>query len=133
MPLRKVLLFSASLSLNAASFVNVTARRLHVRKMIHSLAVIGTLVALDQARSSIDEVPTDQSTTNDSRSHISDATVQVSGISTNGALVSIVDRMIQAFNRNDLVLDPDEALFMNNVDGAGTPTIQARANIWYED
>lgn len=132
--LRKVLLFSVSLTNNAASFVNTTAKDLHIMRIVHQLTVQGVLVAADSALSSLDEVPTAQIQSNDSRAHISGVAVGTGTFSTNGGLNPTgVPQLVLNFRRGDLVLEPDEAIFMNNVDGAGTPTINARANIWYDD
>lgn len=132
--LRKVLLFSTALNDNAASFVNTTAKNLHIMRIVHQATVQGVLVAADSMLSSIDEVPVAQAQVNDSRSCISVVQVGSGTFSTNGGLnPGGVTQLVQNFRRNDLVLEPDEAIFLNNVDGAGTPTVNTRAIIWYDD
>lgn len=132
--LRKVMLFSTQLDNNVASFVNTTAKNLHIMRTVHQMTIQGVLVAADAALSSLDEVPVAQVQVNDSRSHISAVAVGSGTFSTNGGLnPSGTPQLVLNFRRNDLVLEPDEALFLNNVDGAGTPTVNTRVNIWYDD
>lgn len=131
--LRKVLLATATLQDNAQSFVNLTAERLHVKKIIIFGTIRGTLVATDEARVSLDEVPTIQLGIDDSRSHIIGGEMVNSSVSTNGAIVPGKFYAVLTFARNELTLDPDEALFLNLADVAGAPTVVARCNIYYED
>ena len=132
MPLRKATIFSSSLADNAGSFTNVTADRLHIRmldltaKAESSAGVIG-----DAASCSIDEIPITQAAVNDSRSHIMAVVAAVQGGT--GGVESTYPSKVLAFNRNDLVLDPDEALFMNNTDNSGALDVGFTLNIWYED
>ncbi len=134
MPLRKVNLFvSTTPSANLASFTNVTARRLHIRKTKLVLQIIATFVAFDGIVLELAESAADQSSITDSRSlldlvstFIGDATG--AGLSQNNAAQSQM-----AYNRGDLVLDPDESLFMNAIDVAGSPTARMNALIYYED
>lgn len=127
MPLRKAVMAGSALQDNVASFVNVTSKRLHIRKLVQTLVVRGTVVAGDDVRASIDEVPVDQMFNNDSRSHLMGLQVKAD------AAVNGAQRAVLSFNRNDLVLDPDEAIFLNNTDVQGAPTISSTCNIWYED
>lgn len=132
--LRKVMIFSVAFGNNVAAFVNTTGKDLHIMRIVHALTIQGTLVSADSAISSIDEQPVAQAQVNDSRAHISSVAVGSGTFSTNGGLnPSGTPQLVTNYRRGDLVLEPDEALFMNNIDGAGTPTINARANIWYDD
>lgn len=131
MPLRKVLLIVGSESNNAASFVNVTAERLHAKKLDLSIQGAGASSIGEISIMSFDEVPVRQSNVNDSRSHIGSVTYEVGGGT--GAVAGKTDRLVLAFNRNDLVLDPDEAWFMNTTTIVGPPVVDYRAQIWYED
>jgi len=133
MPLRKAVIFASTLGDNAGSFVNETARTLHVRKIVGTLQIAPTIVALDRVASSLDEVPAQQGRVNDSRSHIA-LLMQGIGDATGAGLAPYKpDRIVLSFNRDDLKLDPDEALFVNNTDLTGTPSIEAMWNIWYQD
>lgn len=134
MPLRKVnLAVAATPSNNMASFVNVTAKRLFIMRTVLKATVAPTVVALDHFVLSIDEVPTVQARVNDSRAHITDVR-QIVGDATGAGLAgNPPDREVLSFRKNDLILDPDEALFMNGEDIAGTPTLQGACNIWYDD
>ncbi len=134
MPLRKAnIAVSGTPSANMGSFVNVTARRLHIRKLDLSMIVSATVVALDQMALSVDEVPIVQQGTNDSRSHIM-AVRSIVGDSTGAGLSGTPgSSKILSFNRNDLVLDPDEAIFLNGSNIVGDPTFDGNLNVWYED
>lgn len=116
-----------------ASFVNVTARRLHMRKIVLAMQIRATVVALDQATISIDEIPVSQANVNDSRAHIMHVS-QLIGDATGAGLASVnPDRQILTFNREDLVLDPDEAFYLNGQDDAGGASLEATCNFWYQD
>ncbi len=118
---------------NMGSFVNVTARRLHIRKLDLSFIISATVVALDQMALGVDEVPVAQQGTNDSRSHIM-AVRGIVGDATGAGLAQVNGASkILSFNRGDLVLDPDEALFLNAANIVGDPTFDGNLNIWYED
>lgn len=131
MPLRKALLSSSSLQNNAASFTNLTNDRLHIRKLDLSTKSSGTAAVLgDAAGCSIDEVPVFQSSTNDSRSHIMAVSSQVIGGT--GAIESNTPARVLSFNRGDLVLDPDESIFMNTEDISGAMSVRFNLNIWYD-
>ncbi len=131
MPLRKVLLSSSVQSNNASSFVNQTAKRLHIKKIrgVQITAAADTLGEVNQ--SSLDEVPVTQANVNDSRSHIASTQYYVGGGT--GAVSGASQPVTLSFNRNDLFLDPDEALFVNNAAIIGSATPTAQWNIWYED
>lgn len=131
MPLRKALVSSSSLQDNAASFVNVTAKQLNIRKLDLKSLSESTAAALgDSARCSIDEVPADQSSLNDSRSHI--MSLDVAPIGGTGAVEVLQQQKVLSFNRGDLVLDPDDAIFMNIVNIVGSLDVGFALNIWYE-
>jgi len=132
MLLRKVNIISAVLTDNAASFVNQTADRLHLRKLVGRCRnVSGGGTVGDAARSSIDEIPVAQDGVNDSRAHIAVIQSQVAGGT--GAVEATSDNVVLTFERNQLFLDPDEAWFMNNVDVSGAMPISFAWNFWYED
>lgn len=132
MPLRKVHLHSQSLAANAASFTNVTARRLHILIIDQQAFPSSTALALgDAAVASIDEIPVNQINSSDSRSHISGVSVSVPGGT--GAIEGIYTRSVTVLNRGDLVLDPDESLFMNTLDKIGAPVVEWTCNFWYDD
>lgn len=131
MPLRKVNLATTILTDNVVSFVNVTSKRLHVMKVVGTNIGTAALVIGDLAESSLDEVPVGQNDVNDSRSHI--AVTALSAIGGTGGINSPVDRVVLSFNKSDLVLDPDEALFVNNRDRVGAPNMLATWNLWYDD
>lgn len=131
MPLRKVLLFSTAQNAAAASFTNVTARRLHIRKAQGYMASSVADSLGETNTSSLDEARTNQSTTNDSRAHI--ASVGAAVIGGTGAVVMQPASVIINFNRGDLVLDTDEAIFMNNSATVGAATPNTSWNLFYED
>ncbi len=128
--MRKVLLRASTLGDNVASFVNQTARRLHIRKEVLGLSANAATAAGDAAILSMDEVPVNQVQTNDSRSHIDH--VSWSGGAT-GDTKGSNGRAVLNWNRDDFVLDPDEAIFMNVLDITGAPPLNATANLWYQD
>lgn len=128
MSLRKVNIVSTSLTNNAGSFTNVTDKRLHIRKVILTMTTTGTLVAADDWSASVDEQPTLQFNVTDSRSHILGGRVKVP----TGASGKINLERTLSFNRGDLVLDTDEALFLNTSDIVGAPGINAAVNLFYE-
>jgi len=129
---RKAVLRTATLGNNGASFVNQTAKRLHIRKVIVRAMNGGSATVLgDIAQCSLDEVPVIQMTTDDSRSHI--AGTQCANVGGTGAIAMLTDREVLNFGRNDLVLDPDEALFLNTADVQGAPSFSGQAQIFYED
>jgi len=132
MPLRKVNIFTSALGDNSASFVNVTGDifdllRLDLTTVSESTA--GT--EGDAATCSIDEVPAAQVSVNDSRSHIMhiDGVVQAG---TGGVEVNPQSKIL-AFNRGDLLLRPDEAIFMNTIDVSGALDVGFSLNVWYDD
>jgi len=129
--LRKVVISSTSLSNNAASFVNETAVRLHITKLVGVLHP-GTTAIGDRATFSLDEVPVIQNSINNSRSHVMRVDLNHSGGT--GSTTSPNDRATMSFERGQLPLDPDDALFWNGRDSVGTPAISdASVNAWYED
>lgn len=130
--LRKATVVVTALQDNAGSFVNVTAERLHIRELdLQPVSVSTAGVLGDAVTTSIDEVPVQQASVNDSRSHIMSISSAVEGGT--GAIELSTKGKSKLFNRNDLVLDPDEALFVNTIDGGGTPAFRTNLNIWYED
>lgn len=131
MPLRKALLRASAFQNNAASFVNETAKRLHVRKLVLSMNPTAAGVLGDNAQMSLDEVPVRQDGTDDTRSHIMMGGYSVVGGT--GALHGPSVGKVLSFNRGDLVLDPDEAFFLNTNDASGTPGLSMAVNVWYED
>jgi len=129
MPLRKVMIRSNTLTDNAASFTNVTAKRLHILKMVLKVLQRGTIfVDGDQANVSIDEIPIAQKASNDSRSHIGSV-----DFAANTIAVTIAQTLVLTWNRDDFVLDPDESIFMNIEDQTGAPAISGSCNLWYDD
>lgn len=129
--LRKVLIFTSALTNNAGSFVNQTARRLHIIISDISGLPESTAGAIgDASIASLDEVPTIQARSNDSRSHIQSASAQVIGGT--GAIEAVYNNSSRRWNRNDLVLDPDEALFLNIEDTSGALDVGWAANLFYE-
>jgi len=123
---------SSALQDNAASFVNVTADRLHIRELDLRTSIESTAgVVGDAARCSIDEIPVSQMTVDDSRSHIMGLTSNVQGGT--GAVEATAPTQTKFFDRGDLVLDPDEAIFMNLADVSGALDVGFTLNIWYED
>jgi len=130
--LRKALIQTTSiLTDNAGSFVNVTAVDLHIRKIKLSIRLVGTLVALDSVVATIDEVPSSQRASNDSRAHIAYVYATVSATASLTQYGAVKDTI--TFERRQLVLEPDEALFLNVVDILGNPPNEILCNIWYED
>lgn len=130
--LRKAIISVTAKQNNAGSFVNVTAKDLHIRKIKLSIKPVSVLVVGDSAGLSVDEVPTIQFETNDSRAHVAFAWFQNPESAGDGPATS-APRDTITFNRDQLVLEPDEALFVNTQDLGGDPTMQASVNIWYED
>lgn len=134
MPLRKVnLAVNAAPSNNMASFTNVTARRLHIRKTVGTGNLQATVTALDHAILELAEQSTAVSSTNDSRALIDTMRFIVGDSTAYGLGLQPTQRAVLAFNRNDLVLDTDESLFVNGTDVVGTATIRANWNLFYED
>lgn len=125
--LRKVLLRTAAETDNAASFVNESGDDLHIRKIVMDTAQ-ATVANGDEYSASIDEVPTTQAGTNDSRAHVLHCASQAEGTVGN---FSPNARAQISFERGQLVLEPDEALFLN-IAVTGTGTGSTRCNIWYE-
>lgn len=130
--LRKAIISVTTKQNNAGSFVNVTAKNLHVRKLKLSIKPVSTQVAGDSALISIDEVPVLQFEVNDSRAHIAAAWFQNYEV-VDAAPTTSSPKDTITFNRDQLVLEPDEALFVNTQDLGGDPTMQASVNIFYED
>ncbi len=130
--LRKVNVGSTSLTNNAASFVNQTADRLHIRKVVGRVVNTTTASTIgDSATSSLDEVPVAQNIVNDSRSHI--AQIQGKAPGGTGSAEPVADNVMLTFERGQLFLDPDEALFVNNTDVSGAMAAVFMWNLWYED
>lgn len=129
--LRKVLIAVATLQDNAGSFTNLTGDTLHVRKVTLRVGSATTNWTLgDTATASLDEIPSTQDFVNDSRSHILGVE-----LTQNGATGSLdpAERIVHLeFNRNDLILRPDEALFLNTTDISGAPTMRTKCQIYYE-
>lgn len=128
--LRKALVAAATLQNNAGSFLNLTNDKLHIRRIQAKLRVRGTIVALDEATLSIDEEPVAGHATNDSRAHLLDVKVKIGDV---GSFGNNQAQDIIFFERGELVLDSDDAIFMNTVDDGGAPTVLATMNIYYED
>lgn len=134
MPLRKVnLAVNATPSNNMASFTNVTAKRLHIRKTIGSANFAATVVALDHATLELAERSTTISGVNDSRALIDIVRLIVGDATGYGLGLQPIPRAVLAFNRGDLVLDTDESLFVNGNDVTGGGTIRGNWNLFYED
>jgi len=133
--LRKALISSTLLQDNAGSFVNVTAKDLHIRKLKLSLRQGGAIVRGDAYEASVDEVPAIQATVNDSRAHIQHGLIQASEQvgADGGTGLYGPQKDTMTFERGQLVLEPDEALFLNTSDLGGAPTVITKLNIWYED
>lgn len=93
------------------------------------MVIRGTLTAADEATWSIDEVPVNQLRTNDSRSHIVGGAIKTGDA---GGIAPTKSAKVLSFNRGDLVLDTDEALFLNTADITGAPTVNTSVNVWYE-
>ncbi len=131
MPLRKVLLSTTTVSNNAVSFVNQTARRLKIRKSIMGISSSEADSLGEANNASLDEVPVNQHRSNDSRSHIDYVKGNVGGGT--GAIVMAPGRAVLSFGPNDLVLDPDEALFLNTQADIGSAIPRSTVNLFYED
>lgn len=133
--LRKVLLSATTYSNNARSFVNETAKDLHIRKLDMSVRNTSTMVAGDSATASLDEVPVIQAGTNDSRSHIGHVSMQVEEGSEATAHFGVNgnSRLVLTFQRTQMVLEPDEGIFWNTESSGGDPTALMNCNVWYED
>lgn len=129
--LRKVNIHSTVLTDNAASFVNQTADRLHMRKLVGRARSRGASTIGDLASSSLDEIPVSQATVNDSRAHIAQVSLDADGGT--AAVGMTASNVVLTFERGQLFLDPDEAWFMNNLDEVGAPPVRFSWNIWYED
>jgi len=84
----------------------------------------------DIAHFSLDEIPVTQLRINDSRSHVMGL---IWGAGATGDLAGSSERLVLSFNRDDLVLEPDEALFLNSEDIVGTPPVNATVNAFYQD
>lgn len=126
--LRKINIFTAAETDNAASFINTTSDNLNIRKIVMS-CVMDSGGSDDEYRASLDEVPTDQSTTNDSRAHILVCGQSVEG--TAGNMIPFGRAQLE-FERGQLVLEPDEALYLNVTIASGA-TGTTTCNVWYED
>lgn len=128
--LRKALIVASSLVDNAGSFTNQTARRLHIRKIVLSILPSQAVVLGDMMTASLDEIPISQFELDDSRTHIAGAVAQATGGT--GAVAFTSNGAVISFNRNDLVLDSDESLFLNLSDIVGAMPVNVSANLWYE-
>lgn len=119
---------------NMVTFTNTTDKRLHLRKLDLTLNTTGA-VAGDEMSISIDEVPIAQMFVNDSRSHIMGVT-QSTSTDIGTAAASLTNQnaaqKVLSFQRDDLVLDVDESVYLNGVDSSGAPTFDGTLNIWYE-
>lgn len=131
MPLRKVNIRTSALGNNSSSFVNQTARRLHIRKIVMSQGTNAATAIGDISVASLDEIPVAQFRVNDSRSHIMG--IQWSHDGGTGSLAGQSNRLVLSFNRGDLFLDADEALFLNTEDVNGAPPVNTSVQVWYED
>jgi len=131
MPMRKVLLRTTALGNNGASFVNQTARKLHVRRTVMTSSTNAAVAIGDAAIGSLDETPVAQAQVNDSRSHIDMVSYGVGGGT--GAVSAQGGRSVLPFNRDDLIIDVDEVLFLNTIDLSGAPAVNWTVNIWYQD
>lgn len=126
--MRKVLLrTTASGTNNAVSFVNQTARKLHIRRTVLQAGANAAVTVGDIAIASLDEVPVAQAQVNDSRSHID--LVNFSADSIAGP----PQRSVLSWQRDDLVLQPDEAIFLNTIDLSGAPPVNWTCQIMYQD
>ncbi len=129
---RKVNLASSSLSANAASFVNQTARDLHLLLTDHNIGPSASASVLgDSVISSLDEQPVSQAQVNDSRAHISSVRSTVQGGT--GSVTLFPKSKLMAWPRSALVMRSDDAIFLNNEDQTGTPDVDINCNIWYDD
>ncbi len=131
MLLRKVLLTTTAQTDNAASFVNQTADRLHMRKLVGRMLGSAADTLGETNVSSFDEIPVRQSAVNDSRAHIAQIDYKVIGGT--GAVTGESAGIVLTFERGQLFLDPDEAWFVNNNAGVGSAAPRSGWNIWYED
>ncbi len=129
--LRKVNVQSTVQTANAASFVNQTADRLHLRKLVGRMRGGAADTVGELNISSFDEIPVSQQNVNNSRAHIAQMAYQVIGGT--GAVIGQSAGIVLTFERNQLFLDPDEAWFVNNTTIVGSATPQSSWNIWYED
>jgi len=128
MPLRHVQLVATALGDNQTSFTNTSDSTLKFRKLLIEAMMTGGLVANDQARFSLDEIPIAQIATNGSRSHIIGVVVKVGTDLTSGRATKQI-----ALAGDDLVLRPDESVFLNTTDVTGAATVECNVGIWYED
>lgn len=132
--LRKALIAVTTLQDKAGSFVNLTATKLHIRKLVLSQQIHGTLVAGDRAGASVDEVPEYQADDNDSRSNILELETYAGNITTSGSLaLGLRNKDMMIFDQGELTLDPDDAIFLNTKDILGAPTVNTKLRVWYHD
>ena len=131
MVLRKINLTTTALGNNGDSFVNATGDKIHILETRLKLTLGPNAALGDVATASLDEIPVAQDTVADSRSHISGVRASVSGAT--GATESDQVVETQVFERGDLTLDLDHALFLNTTDIDGAPPIAASCLIFYED
>jgi len=85
----------------------------------------------DIATASLDEIPVSQFRANNSRSHI--CGIQWANAGATGGIAGQSNRLVLSFNRDDLFLDPDEALFLNTEDVVGAPPVNTTVNVFYQD
>lgn len=130
MPLRKVLIATTGVAANAGSFTNVTADNIDIRKVIGKMWSTTAETIGEINLSSLDENSTNQSTQNDSRSHIATMVIAVDGGT--ASVTAKPDAVQLAFNRNDLILRTDESMFVNNSQVVGGMTPQTTWNLFYE-
>lgn len=91
------------------------------------------MVALDSAVLELAEQSTAQANTNDARGLL-DCIRMAIGDGTNAGLITNPQhRAVLAYNRNDLVMDTDDSLFINGIDVNGAPNITGGWNLYYED
>lgn len=131
MGLRKVHLYTTTLQDNAVSWVNETDRKLYIKKISLRCSLGAGAVLGDIADASIDEVPVGQQDVNNSRSHIMGVRACIVGGT--GAITGPMERATERFAKGELVLEPDEAVFLNTTDVNGAPPFAASCNIWYDD
>lgn len=130
--LRKINLRTTSLTDNAASFVNESKDDLNIRKIFLTIRNTSTAVTIgERVSASVDELPVKQDAVTDSRAHILEANGAATGGT--GAVAFTGGKASITFERGQLVLEPDEALFLNVQDLVGTPTVSINVNIFYED
>jgi len=84
----------------------------------------------DNVRSSLDEQPVAQASVNDSRAHISG--IEATTIGGTGVIDLAPVILVQDWPFNALVMDPDDAIFLNNTDVSGAVPVDTNCNVWYD-